>query len=156
MSEEEEVLGDEDVENLEEVDDPDAAGDELDEDFEGDEFADGEGTETEAADDEDEDEEEAAPAATKDDDDDEEPDPDDIEEDLDSILKDRLSSSDDDDDEDEEEDEQQVVKPKAPVVAEGDVAPRQEGEWTCMSCFLIVTKSGSSSTHCPHCGAPRS
>ena len=88
-----------------------------------------------------------------DEDDDDEPDPDDIEEDLDAILKDRLSAGDDEDEEDEEEDDQVVKKPV--VVAEGDVTPKQEGEWTCMSCFLIVTKAAASASICPHCGAER-
>ena len=104
--------------------------------------------------DDDEDGDEAPARRDGDDDDDDEPDPDDIEEDLDTILKDRLTSSDDDDD--EEEDDDQVVVPVTPPPTDGsDVAPREEGEWTCMSCFLIVTKSAANSSVCPHCGADR-
>lgn len=164
MAEDDEVLKEEDndadpdSEDVDGVDDPEAiAAEDLD-DFEEDAFEDDEAVadaDADEEDDDDEDDEKAAPKAkSDDDDDDDEPDPDDIEEDLDAILKDRLSAGDDEDEEDEEDEAGQVVKKPDPAV-QGDVAPKQEGEWTCMNCFLIVTKAAASASTCPHCGAQR-
>ena len=74
-------------------------------------------------------------AAGEDDDveEEEDDDPDDVEEDLDTILKDRIASG--DDLEDEEEDE--VPDPRDPDVADG-VTAKRDGEFTCHGCFMIV------------------
>lgn len=91
--------------------------------------------------DEDEDEEAAAPAKTKkkadgDEEDDDEPDPDDVEDDLDTILKDRIASGDDEDEDDEEDEVPKRTTEK--VVEPGTkVPPRQPGEFVCASCFLV-------------------
>jgi hypothetical protein len=96
--------------------------------------------------------EEEAPAPVKgragddDEDDDDDVDPDDVEEDLDTILKDRIAAGADDEDEDDEE---------APVDdrAEGGdrVAPRAAEEFSCNECFLLVRRSQFSAkrTDCP-------
>lgn len=129
MADDEEIELDEAVEGDDELDDELEIGDDLDEAFD----ADGD----ELHDDDDDDDGAGAKSTTADDDDDDEPDPDDVEEDLDTILKDRLDSGDDLEDEEDEEDE--VVAP--PIQAtEGDkVAPKREDEWTCTECFLIVS-----------------
>ena len=97
------------------------------------------------------DEEEEPPAPTKgrtgsdeDEDDDEEADPDDVEEDLDTILRDRIAAGADEDDEDEEAG---VETPDT-----GDrVAPRAAEEHACPECFLLVRRSQFSArrTDCP-------
>ena len=75
----------------------------------------------------------------------EEADPDDVEEDLDTILRDRITAGTDEEDEDEE----------APVddrTEAGDrVAPRAAEEHSCPACFLLVRRSQFSSkrTDCP-------
>ena len=80
-----------------------------------------------------------------DDDDEEEAYPDDVEEDLDTILRDRITAGTDEEDEDEE----------APVddrTEAGDrVAPRAAEEHSCPACFLLVRRSQFSSkrTDCP-------
>jgi hypothetical protein len=76
--------------------------------------------------------------ATEDDDDEEEDDedPDDVEEDLDTILKDRIAAADVEDVEDEDE----VVD----VDDRGDtnkIQPRRPGEFVCQSCFLLKPRS---------------
>ena len=87
----------------------------------------------------------AVPANDEDDDDDD-VDPDDVEEDLDTILKDRIAAGADDDDEDDEE---------APVDDRTDggdrVAPRAAEEFSCNECFLLVRRSQFSAkrTDCP-------
>lgn len=92
--------------------------------------------------DEDEDEEETAAkakgkgkAGEEDEDDDDEPDPDDVEEDLDTILKDRIAANDDEDDDEEDEDAPPVEVPAAE--GGGRVQPKRPGEFTCQSCFLV-------------------
>lgn len=75
-------------------------------------------------------------AGTSDDDESEEEDdedPDDVEEDLDTILKDRIASGDDLEDEDEDE----VPDPRDPDTADG-VTAKRAGEFTCHGCFMIV------------------
>lgn len=121
------------------VDDDDIDPD-LDEEFEGDEFAEG-GEFAGDEDDEEEDDEDGAPkpAAKGDEEDDDEPDPDDVEEDLDVILKDRLASGDDLDDEEEDEADQAVVAKPITATEGNKVAPKREDEWTCTGCFLIVS-----------------
>ena len=85
--------------------------------------------------------------AVDDDDDDED---DEVEADLDTILKERLSSADDEDD--DEEDEEGVI-----TTAEGDRIPgKQEDEILCEGCFLLVKESQydmrENIASCPHCG----
>lgn len=78
-------------------------------------------------------------------DDDDEADPDDVEEDLDTILRDRIAAGTDDDD--DEEDEIVVDQPEG-----GDrVAPRGAEEYSCPECFLLVRASQFSTrrTDCP-------
>ena len=81
-----------------------------------------------------------------DDEDDDDVDPDDVEEDLDTILKDRIAAGADDDDEDDEE---------APVEDRSDggdrIAPRAAEEFSCNECFLLVRRSQFSAkrTDCP-------
>lgn len=130
-----------DKENDDELDDDDAElpDDELADGFEEDfEAAEVEDEAEEAEDDDAEAGAKAAPAAGAEEEDEDEPDPDDVEEDLDTILKDKISSG-DDLEEDEEEDDDETVAP--PIQAtEGDkVAPKGENEWTCTGCFLIVS-----------------
>ncbi len=123
--------------------DEDLDGEELDEEFEDDD------DEAVAADDdvvvddeeEEDDEEEAeiptrrkrAAASDDDEDDDEDDEDDDVEEDLDTILKDRIASGDDLEDEEEEE----VPDRNDPEASDGVVA-KKEGEFTCPGCFMIV------------------
>ena len=82
-----------------------------------------------------------------DEDDEDEADPDDVEEDLDTILKDRIAAG-SDDDEDEEEGEI-VVDDRS---GEGDgVSPRRPEEVSCPECFLLVRRSQFTArrTDCP-------
>ena len=84
------------------------------------------------------------------DDEDEEDDDDEVEADLDTILKERLSSA-DEEDEDEDEDEGVIT------TAEGDRIPgKQEDEILCEGCFLLVKESQydmrENIASCPHCG----
>jgi hypothetical protein len=88
------------------------------------------------------------PRARADDDeeDDEEADPDDVEEDLDTILRDRITAG---TDEEEEEDEDIQVDDRS---ESGDrVAPRAAEEHACPECFLLVRRSQFSArkTDCP-------
>ena len=81
--------------------------------------------------------------------DDEDEDDDEVEADLDTILKERLSSAEDEDD--EEEDEGVIT------TAEGDRIPsKQEDEILCEGCFLLVKESQYDTRDnvpsCPHCG----
>jgi hypothetical protein len=66
--------------------------------------------------------------------------PDDVEADLDTILKGKIASEDDLDDDDEEEEEALVVpvKKPAPVEQADGVTAKQEGEFTCPGCFMVV------------------
>ena len=87
-----------------------------------------------------------AAAGDDEEEDDEEADPDDVEEDLDTILRDRIKAGTDDD---EEEDEDLPVD----VRTEGGdrVAPRAAEEHACPECFLLVRRSQFSTrrTDCP-------
>jgi hypothetical protein len=81
-------------------------------------------------------EEDSVPTASAtvaaEDDDDDDLNPDDVETDLDTILKGRLSAS-DDDDEDEEEEEGQPDS-----TSEGGKVPaKADNEFTCTTCFMI-------------------
>ncbi len=114
----------------------DSADLEDDEEFEGDDDLE---SADEGEEDEDEEDDASSRTADSDDDDDDEPDPDDVEEDLDTILKDRIASNDDEDEEDEE-DEEEDLNPKViqSTTPAGDVAPKREDEWTCEGCFFFV------------------
>ena len=86
--------------------------------------------------DEDEEDADAVPTAKRrkagaeDEDEEEEEDDDDIEEDLDTILKDRIKASDDEEEEDE---------PEEPGADSSErVAAKTADEFTCPTCFLIV------------------
>jgi hypothetical protein len=85
---------------------------------------------TEGGDDDDDDDESAPTAvqAKKDQhvEDEDVPDPDDVEDDLDTILKDRISADDDIDDED---DDDHSTGKRLP--------PKGEAEFVCKSCFLV-------------------
>ena len=94
-------------------------------------------------------EEDAAAAGAKkgeeEEDDEDEADPDDVEEDLDTILRDRIAAGADEDDEDDED--VPVDQPEG-----GDrVAPRAAEEHSCPECFLLVRRSQFSvkRTDCP-------
>lgn len=117
------------------LDEPD-----LDEEFGEDDVAEdvAEDLDAEVVDAEDEVEEAAVPArrkvaAEEEEDDEDEADPDDVEEDLDTILKDRIASGDDLEDEEEEE----VPDRNDPDAADG-VAAKKAGEFTCPGCFMIM------------------
>ncbi len=93
----------------------------------------------------------ARPSTEDEDDEDED---DEVEADLDTILKERLSSTDEDDEDEEEEEEEGVI-----TTAEGDRIPgKQEDEILCEGCFLLVKESQydhrDSVPICPHCGTP--
>ena len=104
------------------------------------------------ADDDDDDENQEIPAGarpTSDDDEDDEDD-DEVEADLDTILKERLSSA--EEDEEEEEEDEGVI-----TTAEGDRIPsKQEDEILCEGCLLLVKESQydmrDNVASCPHCG----
>ncbi len=111
-----------------------------------------------ADDDDDEDDADDAPAAAvarpagDDDDDDDEPDPDDVEEDLNTILRDRLTSSEDIDDEGEvDDDDEEIVAPPIQATEDNKVAPKREDEWTCHGCFLIVSARQFGKRESPTC-----
>lgn len=130
-------LVDEEIDDEEGLDDEDALDDDMEDDLEDleDEGEDGSVGEDALDDDEDEDEVPAARAkrpssAEDDDEDDDDVDPDDVEADLDTILKDRISAGDDEEDEDEVEE---------PGAESGErVAAKTADEFTCPTCFLIV------------------
>ena len=133
------VADDEEELESEEGEDAELAdGDLEDPEFEdGEEFADSEFDDDE--DDDDDDEDAPAKAATDEEDDDDEPDPDDVEEDLDTILQDRLASGDDLEDDDDEDEDEGPVTPPIQATESDKVAPKAENEWTCNGCFLIVS-----------------
>lgn len=126
--------------------DPDVLDDEMAEEHEGDPEEDA------AVADEADDENGEIPVGAlpaNDDEDDEDEDDDEVEADLDTILKERLSSADDEDDDEEEEG---VI-----TTAEGDRIPsKQEDEILCEGCFLLVRESQYDARDnvpsCPHCG----
>ncbi|MAF44830.1 MAG: hypothetical protein CL407_02740 [Acidimicrobiaceae bacterium] len=142
-------MSDEPVEEeIDEIDaDPDLLdeemGEEIEIDLEGDDLIDD--------DDDDENREIPAGARPASDDDDEDEEDDEVEADLDTILKERMSAADDDEDEDEDEDEGVIT------TAEGDRIPsKQEDEILCEGCFLLVKESQydmrDGIASCPHCG----
>lgn len=138
-------MADDDVSEDQDVDEEDLEdlSDDLEEDIDDlEDLEDDDDTALVVDDDTDEDEDAPAdetPKARKvtdedDDDDEDEPDPDDVEDDLDTILKDRIASGDDlEDDEDEEE------------LAAGESASRAPArrieEFVCQSCFLLKPHS---------------
>lgn len=79
------------------------------------------------------------------DDDEDELDPDDVEADLDTILKDRISSGDDTEEDEEEEAE------AAATGETSDLPPRRADEWACDGCFLIVSVSQFGRRSNPQC-----
>lgn len=75
------------------------------------------------------------PATDDEDDDEDVVDPDDVEEDLDTILRDRIAAGTDEEDEDEE-------VPNDDRTETGDrVSPRRPEEVSCPECFLLVRRS---------------
>jgi len=76
-----------------------------------------------------------APAGDDEDDDDEVVDPDDVEEDLDTILRDRIAAGTDADEEDEE------AGPEDRNGTGDRVSPRKPEEVSCPECFLLVRRS---------------
>ncbi len=78
---------------------------------------------------------------------DDEVDPDNLEDDLNTILRDRIAAGDDlaaDDDTDEADSGQ-------PAEMLGTVTPRRYDEWLCEGCFLLVSKSQLGSRRDPRC-----
>ncbi len=134
-----------DIEDIDEAElDPDALDDELVEDAEEDLADDA------VLDGDDEGQEIPAGARPNTEEDEEEEDDDEVEADLDTILKERLSSN-EDEDEEEEEDEGVIT------TADGDRIPsKQEDEILCEGCFLLVKESQYDTRDnvpsCPHCG----
>jgi len=127
--------------------DSDALDDEKGDEFEGDPGEEGPLPEGEEEDEENTENPAGARPVTEDEDEDE--DDDEVEADLDTILKERLSSAEDEDD--EEEDEGVIT------TAEGDRIPsKQEDEILCEGCFLLVKESQYDTRDnvpsCPHCG----
>ena len=87
-------------------------------------------------------------------DDDDEDDDDDVEADLDAILKDRIAAGDDEED-DDDEDEGKPPKPTPTPPGEAEpVVARQENEFSCPNCFLLVNSRSVVDGECPHCGGP--
>ena len=119
-------------------------GEEIEIDLEGDDLADD--------DDDDENQEIPAGARPPSDDDEDDEDDDDVEADLDTILKERLSSA--EEDEEEEEEDEGII-----TTAEGDRIPsKQEDEILCEGCFLLVKESQydmlAGVAKGPQCGTP--
>ena len=78
---------------------------------------------------------------------DDEVDPDNLEDDLNTILRDRIAAGDDlagADDAEETESGQ-------PAEMLGTVTPRRDDEWLCEGCFLLVSKSQLGSRTDPRC-----
>jgi hypothetical protein len=121
---EDELDEDLDADDIDDIDD-------IDEDLDADDIA-----PVIADTDDDEDEDDDVPRARtrpgSEDDEDEDVNPDDIEADLDSILKDKITASDDDDEEDEEE------EPESLAGSSERVNAKAADEFTCNTCFLIV------------------
>lgn len=153
MADDEEITSepDEEFEEVEEEADIDPAEldeDELDEDvLEADDDFVALDDDFVAAEDDDEDDDETSgpvrrsvPTGEDEDEDDDIIAPDDVEADLDTILKGKIASEDDLDDDDEEEEEALVVpvKKPAPVEQADGVTAKQEGEFTCPGCFMVV------------------
>ncbi len=85
--------------------------------------------------------------ATTDGEDDDEVDPDNLEDDLNTILRDRIAAGDDLADEDDA-DETDTGQPAEML---GTVTPRRYDEWLCEGCFLLVSKSQLGSRKDPRC-----
>ena len=69
------------------------------------------------------------------------------------ILKDRIAAGDDDEDDDDEAE----GAAKKPLTAPGDAEPvqaKQENEFSCPHCFLLVNSAAVVDGECPHCGGP--
>jgi hypothetical protein len=86
--------------------------------------------------------------------DDDDEDDDDVEADLDAILKGRIAAG-DDEDEDDDEDEGKPSKPAPTPPGEAEpVVARQDNEFSCPNCFLLVNSAAVVDGECPHCGGP--
>lgn len=125
------------------------AEDELDDDFDdGDEaegLTDDASVSGDKGDDEDDEEDEAgvSPAVAAGDDEDE-PDPDEVEADLGEILRDRIAAN--------EDDEEENVPAPVPT---GELVERQDTELHCPHCFLLIqAKTVAETGECGHCGGP--
>ena len=79
--------------------------------------------------------------------DDDEVDADNLEDDLNTILRDRIAAGDDLADEDDA-DETDTGQPAEML---GTVTPRRYDEWLCEGCFLLVSKSQLGSRKDPRC-----
>ena len=77
---------------------------------------------------------------------DDEVDPDNLEDDLNTILRDRIAAGDDADDDDAGE-----VNTGQPAEMLGAVTPRRDDEWLCEGCFLLVSRSQLGSRNNPRC-----
>lgn len=121
-------IDDEDLDDEEDLDDDDLDEEDLDADDDDDDVV---------VDDDDDDDDAPAAKAAADDDDDNDDDEDDLEADLDAILKTRLTSSEEIDETDDDEEEDQPPPRKGTDTPDG-VSAKQEGEFTCSGCFIIV------------------
>ena len=86
-------------------------------------------------------------AAAGDGEEEDEVDPDNLEDDLNTILRDRIAASDDADDEDDSSE----VDTGQPAEMLGTVTPRRNDEWLCEGCFLLVSRSQLGSRKNPRC-----
>ena len=84
---------------------------------------------------------------TSDGEDDDEVDADNLEDDLNTILRDRIAAGDDLADEDDA-DETDTGQPAEML---GSVTPRRDDEWLCEGCFLLISKSQLGSRKDPRC-----
>lgn len=73
-------------------------------------------------------------------------DPDNLEDDLNTILRDRIAAGDDADADDADE-----TDTGQPAELLGAVTPRRDDEWLCEGCFLLVSKSQLGSRKDPRC-----
>jgi hypothetical protein len=139
MSEEDDTPEEESLEALAaaELSDDDPADDELESE-----------SNEDLDDEEDEDDDVETPASADDDDDDD----DEVEADLDAILKVRIAAADDDDDDDDED--KPPVKKETPQGEAEPVQAKQDYEFLCPACFLLVNNAAVTDNECPHCGEP--
>ena len=100
------------------------------------------------AEEEEDDDDVETPASADDDDDDD----DEVEADLDAILKVRIAAADDDDDDDDED--KPPVKKETPLGEAEPVQAKQDYEFLCQACFLLVNNAAVTDNECPHCGEP--
>ena len=79
---------------------------------------------------------------------DDEVDPDNLEDDLNTILRDRIAAGDDADDDDDGAGKADTGQPAEML---GTVTPRRDDEWLCEGCFLLVSRSQLGSRNNPRC-----